>query len=67
MTEKEEDFNPEIRIVPVACPNCGDCNMEAYLLNKEDMIMNCWECGFVNHTNIYEWEWDEFGYDDEEE
>lgn len=41
--------------------------MEAYLLNKEDMIMNCWKCGFENHTNIYEWEWDDFGYDDEEE
>jgi hypothetical protein len=40
--------------------------MEAYLLNEEDMVMNCWECGFVNHTNIYEWEWDEFGYNEEE-
>jgi len=61
-----DDFNPEIRIVPEPCPNCFDCNVEAYLLDGEDMIMNCWKCGWTNHTNIHEWEWDEFGLMEEE-
>jgi len=61
-----DDFNPEIRIVPEPCPNCFDCNVEAYLLDGEDMIMNCWKCGWENHTNTHEWEWDDFGLMEEE-
>ena len=53
----------EIRIVPIPCPVCNDANVEAYLVNEKDMIMDCWKCGWRNHTNTDEWDWEEFGHD----
>lgn len=56
----------EKRIVPVPCPVCNDTNVEAYLVNEKSMIMDCWKCGWRNYTNTDEWDWEEFGHDEEE-